>query len=315
MIVLIGLSSFPFFSDIITNKEGVTPFWVPDLGIEKSLTDANGKILTYSKYRVFIYFFLFHCYSLVAWLGWFSVAKNKPYRLAILLGAVSSSYQIFLILSNSRKSSLNNFDIKIIGTAVLFIILFALYYYFEKIKKVRLDAVVKRFGHIKGNIISLKVLLIWLLFFLISTGPYFHDIVTKAGIGVKEWIPILGIEEFLTYSNGKVWGFGSYRIFILTVSLQVFAQIGWAGWLHDAKYKLYRPFLLVPVGLSLYQIVVVLFDQTVSYVNRPDVKLLVILAISSVVCYFYFFKNKSFNSNSENPNKMPQSVHNALKNN
>lgn len=316
MTILIGLSSLPFFHDLIINTDGTLLNWVPDWNIEKTLTDSKGDVLGYSTYRVFLYFFLIQVYSLIAWVGWFSVSKSKPYRFAILLGVLSSFYHIILILANSRKTDFNGFDIKLIGSAIIFCILFLFYYYFEKTKKAKLEYAKQKLGHPAKKIITSQVIFVWLLIFIASTGPYFHDIITAGGgLGVKEWIPQLGIEKILTDVEGYVWGFNSYRVLILTIVLQIFAQIGWAGWLHDSAYKIYRPFLVIPVGLSLYQIIVIILDQSDAYLNQADVKLFVILAISSVVCYFYFFKNKRFNSNSENPNKMPQSIHNALKNN
>lgn len=315
MTVLIVLSSFPFFHDIITNKDGVLPFWVPDIGIEKMLTDADGKVLGYSSYRLFIYFFLINCYGLIAWVGWFLVAKNKYYRLAILTGVFSSSYHIFLILSNNRKTDLNNFEIKLTGSVIICCVLFIAYNYHKKIERLQFDRAFKRFGESANKVNFIRLFLVWMVLLAASSAPYLHDIITIRSVGVKTWVPQLGIENFLTNSIGHVWGFTSYRILILTIMLQIFAQIGWAGWLHDSVSKLYRPFLVVPMGLSLYQIIVIILDQSDAYLNQPDVKLLVILAISSVVCYFYFFKNKRFNTKTETPNKMPQSVHNHIKNN
>ncbi len=316
MTILIGLSSLTFLHELIVHPDGTTYSWVPDWNIEKTLTDTNGKVLGYSQYYVFLYFLLIQVYSLIAWLGWFSVSKSKPYRFALIIGVLSSFYHIILILSNSRKTDLNSFDLKLIGTAIIFCTLFLIYYFFEKIKKAKLEYAQQIFGHPAKKIITSQIILVWLLIFIASTSPYVHDIITaRGGVGVKDWIPQLGIEKLLTDTEGYVWGFNSYRAFLLSISLQIFAQIGWAGWLHDSAYKLYRPFLVLPVGLSLYQIVIILFDQTNSSMNRPDIKLLLIMTIGAVICYFYFFKNKRFNSNSENPNKMPQSVHNAIKNN
>lgn len=296
MTILIGLSSLPFFPELIIQIDGTPAFsWVPDWNIERTLTDTNGKFLGYSKYRIFLYFLLIQIYALIAWLGWFSVSKNKPYKLAILLGVICSSYHIFLILSNNRATYLNGIDIKLVGSAIIGCILFLVYYFSEKKKKTQMEYAQKKFGHKTKKIITFRVILVWLFIFAASTFPYFHDIITLRGTGIKDWVPQFGIENALTDSAGYVWGFNSYRVFILTLSLQIFAQIGWAGWLHDSAYKLYRPFLVVPVGLSLYQIVVILMDQTGAYLNSPDIKLMIIFIISSVVCFFYFFRNKRFN--------------------
>ena len=39
MIVLVGLSLFPFFTELINSADGVPYSWVPEWGIEKALTD------------------------------------------------------------------------------------------------------------------------------------------------------------------------------------------------------------------------------------------------------------------------------------
>jgi len=292
MTILVVLSSLPFLHELIIDSNGNLYSWVPDLNIANSLVDANGKILGYSRYHVFLYFLLIQVYTLIAWIGWFSVSKNKSYHFAILMGVFSSAYQILLIISNSRKTNFNNIDVKLIGTAVIGVLLYIIYYYFHKLKRKKLHYPSNLFGNYNKKVFSIKLILTWLAIFCLSTGPYFHDIISISGEGVKDWIPKLGLENLLTDNSGLVWGFNSYRIFLLNLSLQVFAQIGWAGWLHDSKYKLYRPFLIVPVGLSLYQIILILFDQTAAFLNLPDTKLVLILGLGAFICYFYFFNNK-----------------------
>lgn len=314
MTILIGLSSLPFLHELIINIDGIRFSWVPDFHIEQALTDVNGKVLGYSKYRVFLYFLLIQVYTLIAWIGWFSVSKNKSYRLAILMGVLSSAYHIFLILSNNRTTDFNNADIKVICIGVIGVGLFLRYYYLEKLKKEKLKYALNEFGHTANKIITPKIILLWLSILVITTGPYFHDIITIRGIGVKDWIPQLGVESFLTDSEGYVWGFNSYRVFLLTLSLQIFAQVGWAGWLHDSAYKLYRPFLVIPVGLSLYQIMVILLEQTNAYLNRPNIKLLLILSIGAVICYFYFFKNKRLDAQLKDSPHITQNTQNTFKN-
>jgi hypothetical protein len=294
MTILIGLSSLPFLHELLFNERRVLFDWVPNLGIQNFLTDQNGKILGYSHYRVFIYFFLIQIYTLVGWCGWFSVSKSKNYRLAILVAITSSAYHIFLILSNARKTDFNLVELKMISTLILGLLIFLIFYFISKKKDQKLAYAQAKFGHARTEIVNCKLVFLWLILIGVSVLPYLHDIITMRGEGVKQWIPNIGLEELLTNSNGLVWGFNSYRVFLLSLSLQIFAQIGWAGWLHDSAYKLYRPFLVVPVGLSLYQIVILLFDQTKTYMNRPDIKLLLILGMGAIICYLYFFKNKRF---------------------
>lgn len=292
MAILVGLSSLPFFHELIINENGVVASWVPDLNIENFLKDENNKVLGYSKYRVFLYYLLAEIYILIAWLGWYSVAKTKPYRNALLLGAISTAYHLFLILSNNRKTDLNNYDLKLTWTIGIALVLFVLYYYSEKKKKRKLQAAHATFGTSPKKIITAKVVLAWLAIIGASTLIYFHDIVTLRGTGVKDWVPNFGIEEFVTLGEKNVWGFNSYRVLILTLCIQLFGQIPWAGWFMDADYKLYKPFLLVPLGLSFHQLIMTISIKSDTYLNKPDFKLVMILAFGVFVGVLYYFKNK-----------------------
>lgn len=292
MTILIGLSSLPFLNELIADKDGNLYGWVPDLNVQKLLTDSNGSILGYSKYRVFLYFLFIHLYGFIAFLGWYTVAKNKYYRPAILLCALSAAYHVGVVLLNQRMTDFNDFRFKLVGTIVLAVVLFALYYRKKKKENGYLEHTHTLFGTRPKKILTFKVVLVWLLLIMVSTLFYYHDIITLRVGGIKDWVPNIGIEELLTNSNGDVWGFGSYRAFILTLFLQLFAQIGWAGWLHDSYGSLYRPFLIAPLGLSLYQVILLLTESTGTPLNRPDIKLMLVLAIGTVLCILFFFRNK-----------------------
>ena len=108
---------------------------------------------------------------------------------------------------------------------------------------------------------TLKELLGVVVIILISTMPYFHDVITERGVGVKEWVPNLGIEKTFADEKGKVFGFSSYRVFIYTLFIHLLAHIGFLGWMMDAKGKYYRIALSVPVFLSGYTIAVILFNE------------------------------------------------------
>ncbi len=128
---------------------------------------------------------------------------------------------------------------------------------------------------------------------LASTLLYFHDIVTLPDASLKDWIPRFGVVELLTNEDGSVLGFNTYRTFLFTFSMQLMAQIAWVGWLRDADFKLYKPFLLVPLGLSLHQLIITCLDKSDTYLNKPDFKLLMILGLGVIIGVFYYFKNDS----------------------
>ncbi len=295
----------PFLHELIIDENGTFARWVPILNIEASLLDDNGKILGFSTYRVFLYYFFAETAALIAWVGWFIVARNKPYRNAILICILSVGYHLFLILSDNRKTDLNNFDLKLGATAFIAALLFGVFLYTSVKKRKLLLAAYTTFGSPPKRIITGKVVLGWLALIGVSTLIYFHDIITLPRIGLKEWVPNLGIESSLTYDTETVWGFSSYRLLILTFFLQVFTQIAWAGWLLDAKYRLYRPFLLVPLGLSLHQIVILMLDKSDTVVNLPDMKLLILLLLGVLAGILFFFNNKGLTKMNISPQNKP----------
>lgn len=305
MTILIGLSLLPFLHELIVDENGTFARWVPNLNIEISLLDESGKILGFSSYRVFLYYFFAETAALCAWLGWFLVAKNKPYRYAILLCIISTSYHLFLILSNSRKTILNNFELKLWATAAIALLLFGIFFYTSQKKQKLLLAAYTTFGSSPKRIITGKVVLGWLALIGVSALIYFHDIITLPRIGLKEWVPNIGIEEALTVGSKNIWGFTSYRAFLLTLCLQIFAHVGWAGWLLDASYKLYRPFLLVPLGLGFHQLTITFFDKADSIMNLPDIKLLILLLLGVLVGILFFFNNKGLTKMNISPQNKP----------
>ncbi|WP_299433401.1 hypothetical protein [uncultured Maribacter sp.] len=137
----------------------------------------------------------------------------------------------------------------------------------------------------------LKELLKAVAIIVLSSLPYIHDIITIRGSTFPSWVPDWGIQEFLTNSEGYVAGFSTYRVFIYTFLIHLFAHLGYVGWFFEAKDKLYRPFLLVPVSLSLYQIILILFDFRSSDLNEPHVKIILTIVISSLLAINFFFNN------------------------
>lgn len=127
---------------------------------------------------------------------------------------------------------------------------------------------------------------------ILSSFPYIHDVITISGKGLKGWVPDFGLQAFLTDSNGDILGFSSYRIFLYTILLHIFAHVGWIGWFFDAKGKLYRPFLLIPVTLSLYQIGIILFNSRFSTFNEPNIKIVITVVISLLLAINFFANNK-----------------------
>ena len=225
MLILVGLSSLPFLNELVTNENGSILSWLVSPELQEKWQDVNGKILGYSKPRVLLYYLLTQVYILIASIGWFTVAKEKFYRNAILLCSISSLYQIFIILSVNRKTWLNNYDLKLWFSLGIMAILFGLYVSNELKKKKKLKAIHATFGSSSKKSTPPKVVLVWLFFLVVSTLPYLHDIISPRGLGIQEWIPFKGFENLVKLGDKNYLGFTSYRALALTVFVQLFAQI------------------------------------------------------------------------------------------
>ncbi len=132
----------------------------------------------------------------------------------------------------------------------------------------------------------------WLAIVILSALPYIHDVMTISGKGIKGWVPDFGIQKLLMDSEGYILGFTSYRVFVYTFFLHLFAHIGWVGWFFDAKGKSYRTALLVPVALSAYQILVILLNSRRTPFNEPDTKFFITSFLSIVLAINFFYNNK-----------------------
>jgi len=291
MAILVGISSLPFFNELITIENGSIQHWLMSPEFQDSLK-KDGRILDYSKFSVLLYYLLIQIYILTASIGWFTVAKDKAYRYALLLCTSSSAYHIFLILSENRKTWLNEAELKLWSTLALSAVLFAFYIFSELRKRRLLKGFNTTLGAPPKRIVTAKVIFAWLSITAISTFPYFHDIISPRGLGIQDWVPFDGFESLVKLGEKNYWGFRSYRALVLTIFVQLFAQLMWAGWWLDAKYSVYKPFLLVPLGLSFFELTMILMVQKDAYLNKPDTKLFLVLAFGVFLGILYYFKNK-----------------------
>ena len=307
MAILIGLSSLPFLNELITNeKDGSLLYWIASPETQEGWKGENGRILGYSKLRVLLYNLLNQLYIVIASLGWDSVAKNKSYRNAILVCTASALYYMFIILTENRKSPLNAPELKLWWTLGLSVFLFGLYLISEYRKRKLLRAANTTFGNTPDKSTPRKVVFYWLsaarsclaiglgwiVIVALSTLPYLHDIISPRGLGIQSWVPFDGLVGLVELGQRNFLGFTSYRALALTLFVQLLAQSMWAGWWVDAKYSLYKPFLLVPLGLSFFELTVILMVKSDTYLNKPDSKLFLILVLGVCIGLMYYFKNK-----------------------
>ena len=140
---------------------------------------------------------------------------------------------------------------------------------------------------------TLKELCVVVGIILISTLPYIHDLITISGEGIKIWIPNLGIQKALEDSDGYILGFSSYRVFLYTFFLHLFAHIGFLGWMLDAKGKYYRIALLVPVTLSVYALIIMLSNARQTFFNQVNTKFYITIALSLFVLGYFVLDRRN----------------------
>lgn len=124
----------------------------------------------------------------------------------------------------------------------------------------------------------------------LSTLPYLHDFITDSD-GLKSWVPVLGIESLLSDSEGNVLGFSTYRVFLYTLLIFLFATIGWAGWYQSAKDKFYGSALLLAMSSGLYHVFLIVFELRRTVWNEPVPKVVLLSLIFVVLGYFSIKKN------------------------
>ncbi len=268
---IIALSVLPYFHDIITTPEGLES-WVPVLGIENLLTDGQGNVLGFSTYRVFLYTLLIFVFATIGWIGWYQNAKDRFYGGALLLATASGLYHIGLVLFNLRRTAWNEPTPKIL----LLFLLFVVFGYFS----------------IKKSGLNLNKFLIWLILLLMATLPFCHDVITDRAGTLRSWVPDFGIGTMLTDSEGLVRGLGNYRILVYLFCIHLFSHLGWIGWFMDSRGKRYRPFLLVPVTLSLYQVIVITMSWRETELNSPSVKLYITIGLGIILAVNFFYNNR-----------------------
>lgn len=271
-LAIILLSTLPYFHDIITDSDGIKG-WVPNLGIESLLTDANGKVHGFSTYRVLLYTLLIFSFAAIGMAGWYQSARFKHYSKALLVVLISAVYHVLLIVFNLRKTIFDDINLKMI----LFSALVLVTSYFS----------IKRYGW------SVKKIVTWALVYIMAMLPFYHDFITERGVGLRSWVPVLGIEELLTDSEGYVRGLGSYRVLVYLFSIYLFSHLGWIGWFFSSEGRKYRPFLLVPAALSLYQVILILMSWRETEFNSPSVNLYISIGLSVLLAINFFYNNKT----------------------
>jgi len=125
----------------------------------------------------------------------------------------------------------------------------------------------------------------------LSTLPFLHDIITEIGEGTRGFVPNLGLETALTDGEGYVLGFSSYRVFLYTFFIHLGMHIAFVGWWFAAQGKRYRPILLLPVAMSLYQVLLIVSNARDTTFNEPGTKLYILLGLCLLLGLNFYYNN------------------------
>lgn len=131
----------------------------------------------------------------------------------------------------------------------------------------------------------------WSAIIALSTLPFLHDIITEIGEGTRSFIPDLGLEDALTDREGYVLGFSSYRVFLYTLFIHLGMHIAFVGWWSASQGKRYRPVLLLPVAMSLYQVLIIVSNVRDTAFNEPGTKLYIVLGLCLLLGINFYFNN------------------------
>lgn len=271
---MVLVSSLPYFHEIVTVKgqPGVAD-WVPVLGIQALLADAKNNSLGFSSYRVFLYVISIQLFSGLGWLAWFVASKGKRYSLALCVPLVMAVYQMAVILGGLRAGVANTWEVKtglILCTALTLAGTYA-----------------------RKNSFDARTALKWATITVAAVLPFLHDIITNESGMLRSWVPVLGIEALLTDGEGMVAGFGAYRIFVYFLAFNGYAHLGWLGafmYYNLANVKP-RPFLLVPIIITLYSLALFLLGIEES-IFTPDIKFYVTIGLGLLLAWNFFFNDK-----------------------
>lgn len=256
-LAVLGLSTLPYLSTL--------------------LPEIEGEFLKYSSFEVFFFFFTLNLFTLIGFWGWYRNSRDKYYKPFIAVPLASSIYHMGLILFQLRGSFLNDPILKYFLLYLFFLIIYIHIYRFKKAE-------------------NKKRILFLFLISIISICPFFHDLITLRDGSVRASLPFFDIEALLTDENGMVRGLSSYRVLLYLFFIQLFSHLAYIGWFFGAVSKKYRTFLLLPLALSFYQLVIITMSWKETNFNDPTVILLIIIVFCILLAVNFYFNNKIITS-------------------
>jgi hypothetical protein len=273
---IILVSSLPYLSDVLTVRTDGGTQWSPLLGLHLLMPDPETPILGFSGFRMFLYTLFIFVFTTLGWSTWLIVAKDRPYRKALYAPVVLGIYQILMILTGLRTTTANSWEVK---TGLIIVL-----------------AIVLGLSRFKEGSFRFGLTVKWLLIIGATTLPFFHDIITlRETAALKDWVPDIGIGNALTDMTGNVGGFGSYRAFVYFFMLHLYAHLGWLGSFiyYDYHIKKIRPFLLVPVIISLFSLILFILNIQDTPFGAPDIKFYITIGLSGLLAWNFFFNDRT----------------------
>lgn len=132
---ILFVSLLPYLHNIVSYSNGEPKSWLPNLGIIEAITSADGKVLGFSTYGVFIYMASISFSYLFAWFCALHFAQNRPYRFVLYFPVALSAYQFLIVIFNLRHTQLNELSSKLI--VFIIVALLCIFNYFLKKKNER----------------------------------------------------------------------------------------------------------------------------------------------------------------------------------
>jgi len=130
---------------------------------------------------------------------------------------------------------------------------------------------------------------------IISMLPYLHNILTYENGEPKNWLIDSGIIKALTWTDGYIFGYSTFSVFVYMVTINFTNLIAWFLCLHFAQGKPYRFVIFFPVVLSAYQFFIVIFNLRFTQLNELSSKVIVFLCVALLCLINFYIKSRKPN--------------------
>ncbi|MEM8510373.1 MAG: hypothetical protein AAF717_21245 [Bacteroidota bacterium] len=300
---MILVTLLPFIHEFFIGEDGTLLPWVPF---------EERKIFNYSMVGVFLFYFLIQVKALIGLWFWKFHLINKRHEKYLWVPIIAAIYHMVILFLSARSTIWNNALIKLIGISMILIVVGLWDYRSELAYRQKNKRAFELFGGSNKRVVGLNEILWWIGMLALSCMLFVHDFMTYGNGKAMDWLPDFGFVEAMTHKtivDGEtvtwVWEFGSYRILIYTFMIYLYLFFCWLGPFISGKGRSYRPIIIVPVALSLLQLVLIISRQSESGLNNPDIRLWITLgcALLAATVFLYKYKHLVIDSPQTNVNE------------